>query len=158
MAGKNIQLPPLKMLQFLHKAMLIAMLLFAAVAFYLIYSNTFEPTLQQYDKVLQVVAIALSFGGFFIGSALLKKCIQSVKDNSESAEVKIASYRAVTIIQWALIEGPCLFALICFLLTGNLSFFLLAALFIILFAVTGPNRLKIMLLLQLSEEEMDRVL
>ena len=38
------------------------------------------------------------------------------------AQEKFAKYRAACIMQWAMIEGPCLFCCICFFLVGNYAF------------------------------------
>ena len=143
----------LKALQILHRAMLLGQVLFAAIAFYLQYSGNFIASLKGHDQLLQVIAIVLSFGGFFIGSSLFKKKMQQLKESSPTLKTKLAAYRSAAIIQWALLEGPVLFSVICFMLVGNYAFLALAVVFILLFAVTTPNKTKMMLLLQLSEDE-----
>ena len=154
MQNKNVKPGELKSLQIVHRALLLGLVLFAAIAFYLNYSGNFIAGLKSYDQPLQVIAITLSFGGFFIGSLLFKKKMQQIKDSSPELRVKLSTYRSAAIMQWALLEGPALFAIICFLLVGNYAFLALAVVFIILFAVTAPNKTKMMLLLQLTEEEM----
>ena len=157
MQNKNVKPEELKSLQIVHRALLLGLVLFAAIAFYLNYSGNFIAGLKSYDQPLQVIAITLSFGGFFIGSLLFKKKMQQIKDSSPELRVKLSTYRSAAIMQWALLEGPALFAIICFLLVGNYAFLALAVVFIILFAVTAPNKTKMMLLLQLTEEEINEL-
>ena len=157
MQNKNVKPEELKSLQIVHRALLLGLVLFAAIAFYLNYSGNFIAGLKSYDQPLQVIAITLSFGGFFIGSLLFKKKMQQLKDSSPELRVKLSTYRSAAIMQWALLEGPALFAIICFLLVGNYAFLALAVVFIILFAVTAPNKTKMMLLLQLTEEEINEL-
>jgi hypothetical protein len=145
----------LKALQIIHRAMLLGMILFAAIAFFLNYSGNFSPALQQYDQVLQVIAIALSLGGFFTGNALFKKKIFELRASGNDLDNKLSSYRSASLSQWALLEGPALFAIICFLLVGNYAFLALAGALMILFAINTPTKIKMAMLLQINEEDIN---
>ncbi len=157
MQNENPQPGQLKALQILHRAMLSGQLLFAAIAFYLNYSGNFVASLSGHDQLLQVIAIGFSFGGFFIGASLFKKKMQQLKQGSPTLKAKVATYRSAAITQWALLEGPVLFSIICFMLVGNYAFLALSVVFILLFAVTAPNTTKMMVLLQLTEEDKDHL-
>ncbi len=145
----------LKVLAVLHKALLLGQILFAAIAFYLTYSGGFSSQLSHLDKELQLVAVAISFAGVFIGASLFKKKANQLRDSRADVKTKTEAYRSVSIIQWALIEAPSLFNTICFMLTGNYAFLALAGTLILWFALTAPSKMKIMLLLRLKEEEME---
>lgn len=145
----------LKKLQILHRVLLIGQIVFAAVAFFLLYTNKFTPLLPDKDQLLQVIAIIISFGGFFIGSTLFKKKLLQARDSSTVIKSKADAYRFASIIQWALLEAPCLFGIICFLLVGNHAFLALSAAIMFWFALTGPSKIKVMMLLRLSEGEME---
>lgn len=145
----------LRSLQILHKALMLGPILFGALAFYLIYSGKFSPTLTEQDQVLQLIAIAFSFAAVFIGSSIFKKKVFEIRDNQPTVAEKAAAFRPVCIVQWALLEGACIFCIICFLLTGNLAFLALAAAVMLWFGLTGPSKMKIMLLLRLNEEDME---
>jgi hypothetical protein len=101
---------------------------------------------------LQVVAIILSAGGFYFGTVLFKKKLLQVRELLTVKE-KMVLYRAACILQWAMIEGPCLFVIISFLLTGNYAFLALAVVLMLLFTMMAPSKLKIAFQLQLSEQE-----
>lgn len=143
----------LKALLILHKAMLIGQILFAMVALFLIYSGFFRAGSPSLNKILQVFSISLSAGGFYLGTFLFKnKMVQALE--SKTVEEKTSIYTKACILQWALLEGPCLFVLVCFFIAGNYAFFALAIVLVVLFAMMGPSKTKMMFHLHLSEEEM----
>jgi hypothetical protein len=145
----------IKALQILHKAMLLGQILFAAVVLFLKFSGSFTFSLSCLDKTLQVFAVVISFAAFFIGSALFKKKVQQARDSALDVKIKADAYRSASVIQWALLEGASLFCIICFLLAGNYAFLALSAALLFWFALNGPSKIKIMLLLGLNEEEME---
>jgi hypothetical protein len=144
-----------KSLQTVHRAMLLGIILFAIIAFYLNYAGSLTPALQQHDQALQVVAIVLSLSGFFIGNALFKKRIFQLRTFGGDMNNKLSTYRSVCLLQWILLEAPALFATICFLLVGNYAFLALAAALMILFAINVPTKIKMAMLLQIREEEIN---
>lgn len=137
----------------IHKAMLIGQLLFAGIAFYLVYSKTFTNEFQYLNQILQVIALVFSAAGFYIGSLLFKKKLLQARETLTDIKDKWTLYRAACMIQWALLEAPCIFVIICFLLTGNYAFLALAVSLIVLFAMMAPTKLKIVFQLQMSETE-----
>jgi len=144
-----------KSLQILHKAFLLGQMLFGAVAFFLVWSNKLTPSLEVYNRPLQVVAVLLSFAGFYIGTIyLFKKSIHSIRESNSAVNIKLEKYRSACLIQWTLLEVPCLFAIICFLLVGNYSFMALAIMLMVLFTLMGASKAKAMLLLNLTEQDM----
>ena len=145
----------LRAMQVVHRAMLLVLIVFAAIAFFLVYANKFLPSLADMDHLFQIIAVTVSFAGFFIGSALFKKKMQQARDSSTGIKTKAEVYRSASIIQWALLEGPCILCIICFLLVGNYAFLALAAALMFWFALNGPSKIKAMMLLRLGEEEME---
>lgn len=145
----------IRSLVLLHRIMLMGLVLFAAIAFFLQYTGKFSPPLAEQDQLLQVIAIAISFAGVFIGASVFKKRIFQLRDAQQPINEKSVAYRAVSILQWALLDGSALFCIVCFMLTGNLAFLCLAAAIMLWFALTHPSKMKIMLLLRLSETEME---
>ena len=148
----------LKTLLIMHKAMLAGQLIFAAVAFYLVYSKSFPfQNLQELDRILQVVALVCSVGGFYTGLLLFKKRLIAAREIQPDSKGKLAVYRQACILQWSLIEGPCLFVIICFLLTHNYAFLALAGVLILIFTMMAPSKMKIAFQLQISEEEVNEL-
>src|ERR1700754_364277 len=112
----------LKILNLMHKALLTGQILFAGVCFYLVYSKTFLPPAKDMDKTLQVIALILSAAGIYTGMMLFKRKLMQLREMPSAAKEKLALYRGACITQWALMEGPCIFCIACFLLTGNYAF------------------------------------
>ena len=145
----------IKQLSILHKALLLGQIMFAAIVFFLIYTNRVNFNLVDLDQVFQLIALGLSAAGVFIGSSLFKKKMQQARETLTDVKAKAEAYRSVSIIQWALIEAPSLFSIVCFMLVGNYAFLALAVALMFWFALTGPSKMKIMLLLGLSEADME---
>ena len=145
----------LKALSVIHRALMMGQILFASVCIYLIYSNAVLPLANDLDKILQVVALALTAGGIFAGMTLFKKKLMQIREMQTGAKEKFDLYRSACIIQWALLEGPSIFCIICFFITGNYAFLALVLVVLFLFAMTAPSKVKILLQLQISESELD---
>jgi hypothetical protein len=148
----------LRALNILHKAMLAGQILFAVICLYMVYTKAMVSSMQQdMDKILQVIAIALSAAGFYAGSFLFKRRLLQARETSSGLKEKFAIYRSGCIIQWAFLEGPGIFSIACFFLTGNYAFIALAGVLILLVAILAPSKLKIALLLGVSEEEISEL-
>jgi len=144
-----------KALTIIHKAMLLGQLIFGTICFYLVYTKAVSINpLDELDKVLQVIAIILSVAGYLIGNVLFKKKLIIAKNLNTGATEKFALYQAASILQWALIEGPSLFSIICFFLTNNYAFLALAAALVLLFTMMVPSKTKIAFQLAISEDEL----
>ncbi|MEP7143815.1 MAG: hypothetical protein ABI707_13130 [Ferruginibacter sp.] len=147
----------LKALLILHKAMLAGQVIFGAIAFFLVYSGSFYQGAHQAGEILQVVAIILAAGGFYAGNFLFKRKVTQIREMKAGAKEKFELYRRACMLQWILIEGPCLFVIISFLLTGNYAFLGLAGVLMLLFAMLAPSKVKMVFYLQLSEKEIDEL-
>jgi len=145
----------LKMLHILHKALLMGQILFAALCVYVIYKKTVVPTAAELEKILQVAALILTAGGVYAGTTIFKKKLALIREMQTDARQKFAQYRAASIMQWALLEGPAIFCTICFFLTGNYAFLALSVVIMFLFAVIGPSKNKILTQLQITESELE---
>lgn len=146
-----------KALNIIHKGLVAGQLMFAAIAAYLLYSGAVIPAATELDKTLQIATLAITAAGIFAGFAIFKKKSARIRDMQGGAKEKFEQYRSACIIQWALMEGPAIFCIICFFLTGNYAFLALVAFIIILFTMTGPSKFKIQLQLQISEAELDEL-
>lgn len=144
-------------LSIIHKALMLGLVLFSAVCLFLNYSKTVEPPAQDLDKVLQVAALIICAGGIFAGIRIFKRKLAQLREMQATPKEKFELYRSACIIQWALLEGPSLFCIICFFLTGNHAFLALVAVLLFLFATTAPSKLKIQVQMQVSEAELDEL-
>lgn len=149
--------PAFTALNMIHKALLMGQVLLAAVCTYLVYSKTVEPPAPEWEKMLQVIALILTFTSIYASFALFKKKLMQIREMQAGIKEKFEQYRAASILQWALIEGPAIFSIIGFFLTGNYAFLALMLAIIFLFVMTGPSKLKIQLQLQLSEADLEEL-
>lgn len=140
-------------LQLIHRSMLIGLIVFCIIGFLMNSSGAFEPIAKELDHVLQVVVILLATAGFFIGNNYFKRKVLQQAQELQTAHEKLSLYRHAAIIQWTLLEGPAIVAIISFLLTGNYAFLALAATILLLFAMAFPAKQKILLLLSITENE-----
>jgi hypothetical protein len=143
----------IKTLNALHKGLITGQVVFAAIAFYLVYANIFVSHQKEWEKPLQLIAVLLSVGGFIVGNIIFKNRINSVIGTNESVATKMDAYRTACIIQWALIELGSLFSIISFMLTGDYSFLFLAGALVLTFAMLSPAKDKIVFQLQLTDSE-----
>lgn len=151
------KLSAFRQLNIIHKALLAGQIIFAAVAAYLFYSGVEQPQMKEYDRIFQVIAIAVAAAGFFAGTVIFKKMVSTAKDAAVSTKEKFARYRSACVLQWALLEGPCLFSIVFFYLTANYAFIALAGVLIGLFIVLSPNKIKIAWQLGISENDVSEL-
>jgi hypothetical protein len=138
-------------LTILHGALLMAQVLFAALAYYLVSSGQFA-TSPELTSILPIVALALVFAGSFASSFIMKGQLKSIKLKPVLKD-KMKDYRAALIIKWALMEAPSLFCTAGYLLTGNHFFLWLAALEIVIFFFARPTMAAAGVDLELSQPE-----
>jgi hypothetical protein len=146
-------------LKIVHTAMLAGQVLFIAILFFMAYSKRLLPLVPEIDKPVQVIAVLLSAAGFFLGANIFKKKLLAIRDDmvDNGIQEKFAKYRMAAIIQWAMLEGPCLFCCTCFFLVGNYAFLALAAALVLLFAMLAPVKIKAALQLGLSIADMEEL-
>lgn len=145
----------IKSLNIIHKAMLMGQIIFAAICIYLVYSGIIKSFSSELDKLLQAIALSLAAAGLFGGRYYFKNKILQISDMQADVKVKFEAYRTACLLQWALLEAPALFSVICFFLTGNYAFIALALLLIVIFAIMVPLKSNIALQLQVSEAELE---
>lgn len=128
--------------------------MFAAIAFYLVYSQSFTPQFHNGGGVSWIVAVtALSLFLVLAAFLLYKRKVEKIRNNPAPLSQKLTAYRAASIIRWAMLEGPVLLNIICFMLTGDYNFLWLTVAILLIFVFTKPS-LKIMMQeLDLSEDE-----
>ena len=149
----NDQNKAVLVLSIIHKAMLAGQILLVAVFLYLISATDYKPGMVAMNRLFQIIALVLAAAGFFAGRVLFKNKIAQLKDKQSAAKDKFIIYRSVCIVQWALLEGPCIFSGVAFFLTGNYAFLGLAIVLITLFALRSPSKNKVTQDLGLTDQE-----
>ena len=131
-------------LKIIHNGMLAGQILFIGILFYLGYTKEKLPTLSDIDRILQIVAVAVSGIAFFGGSSFFKKKLAAIKlDEKASIKARLDKYKTAAIVQWAMLEAACLFCAASFFITGNYAFLALAFVLLLLFGMLAPVKSKI---------------
>lgn len=144
-------------LQLIHKALLGGQVLFAALLFILLYTGKIEPGWQSLDRMLQVIALIVAAVAYLAGSKwYFTKKLQEARD-AQGIQEKFTHFKKGSLVQWGLLEMATLFALISFLLTGNLAFFMMAVMLIFIFALLYPGPTKLAILLRETPEDLKAI-
>jgi len=140
-----------KSLQRIHTSMLAGMVLFAIVSAVVHFPG--RPAANgNLNKILQVSVLAVGFILIKTGLAIFDRRLGTIPASATFAQ-KMAGYKTAAIIKWLMIEVPVLFSVVSFIIIRNYAFMVLAFGLMILFAFQGPVKQKIMLELQISDEE-----
>lgn len=142
----------IKTLNLFFSAMLSGQVLFAILAYFLVSKKAIDVQQAGLEEVFTLLVPVLIITGWFVGSFLFRKKIEEAKNTADTTG-KLNTYRSAFIIRCAMLEGPVLFAIISYLLTGKLLFILLAAGGILLFTFLKPSTGKVANELQIPESE-----
>lgn len=139
----------------IHAMLLFGQVVFLVVLYYLVVAGQGGMS-QELNDILQFVAPAFVIGGLIASALWVNKKLKSIKAKPELMD-RLSEYRTVQIIRYALLEGPSLFALICFFLTGNFLFLAFAGIIILYFTINRPSRSKTSSDLELGIKERDLI-
>jgi hypothetical protein len=143
----------MKKLQTIYQAMLMAQVLFAGLAIFMRMQSVITNVTEDVSRILQVVAVVFAFSSVWAGMSVYRRRIAALKDQPAGAPQKINAYTSASLIKWAMTEGPCLFCIAGYLLTGNWSFLALAAVLLFIFAGYAPQKSKVVAELGLTDRE-----
>jgi hypothetical protein len=132
----------------IHLALTAGQILFAAITFII----PKKPTTNTGNDMLIFIVPVMAISCFAAGHLLFKTLLDKI-DVQSPLKAKLISYQSATIIRLALLEGPSLFAIVSFMLTGNMVFIGIAAAIILYFIYLRPSKQKIEDDLNLGYEE-----
>ncbi|MDM8158344.1 hypothetical protein QUH73_00815 [Labilibaculum sp. K2S] len=137
----------------IHVALLIGQVFFASFA---VFINQTQGPLTGDDDVIRMTFMILVpiffLVTFSIGKLVSNKKLKLAKEETE-LKTKMESYRVVNIIKYALLEGTVFFAIITYLLTGELLLLGFAVMIMLLFATYYPTKEKLVRELELNRAE-----
>jgi len=144
--------PNLKVLIIMHTAMLLAQILFAAIAYYLKHNDTSDLD-NDFDRKIQMILTGIAVFNVVAALFLFKKNMEKLKNIQELNE-KILKYRQASIIKFALLEFATFVAIIGYFFTLGISFLVLAAVLIAFFALQKPTVLAMTNYLGVRENDL----
>ena len=140
-----------KAMKILFTALFTGQVFFAVIAYVLQKSGSFSgsPSLLQ---VFMYAAPAFNIMGIIVAHLIFKRRAAAI-DIQQPLRMKLDEYRALCILRWAIIEGPTIFTIIAFLLTGAQVFLALTVFMLLVFLSLLPSRERLKKELALSSEE-----
>lgn len=133
-------------------ALLAGLFMFSAVAVFLRLSGTMAGDSNSFNHIFIFAVPALIIAGLAGGSLFYKKRVEHLRQQT-TLKGKMNGYREAFMLRSFLAEGPAIFAIVAYMLTGNYIFIMLAAPVIIAFLIWLPSKNKIANELQLSTSE-----
>ena len=120
-------------------AIIIGATLFAAVVLFL---NKIEhiPMAPELDPIIGYTGIILAAAFISISFLVFKKRSETAASANENEKKEI--YRSAVILQFALLDGPAIFNIIAYMLTGNKQSIIIAACCIIVMLTQFPSEEK----------------
>lgn len=143
-----------KGLQFIYFALLVGQIFFVIISLFLVTQKLFKSDRHDLENILMPVLVILALICMVSGNKLFKGKLQKLGEVHPVSQ-RFSEYRAACMVRWALLEGPCIFSIICFLLTSNFLFLVIAALILFIFGSTAPVKNKVAADLGISPEELD---
>ena len=143
----------LAQLRILHGAFCAGVVLFGGVAAFLVHQDgpLGDASLAQ---PLMMVAAVLAVSGLAASVFLTNRLLEKARQQPDVAG-KLVAYRSAFIIGVALLEGPALFAVVAYLLTGNVIVLAIVAVLVLRMLMMRPTRDKIATALGLQYDEVD---
>ncbi len=146
-----------RVLAILHSAFIFGQIAFAGTALFLRSTGQFTFEDESLRAILPLIALTLSVAGAAAGAAIFRRQREVLRGQAVLSE-KLAGYRSAQILRWELLEGPALFSIVAFLLTGAYWVLGVVGLLIALFVSYRPSPRRTVQDLQLSHEEEARAL
>lgn len=136
----------------IHAALLMGQVFFTAITIFL---NQTQGALTE-DEMLRtmfMIMIPLFFlMTFGIGKIVAGNKLKLAKEKAD-LKAKMEDYRSINIIRYAMLEGTAFFAIITFMLTGEMLLLAFAGMIMVLFAINYPSKEKLVKELELNREE-----
>ncbi len=139
----------IKTLSTIHFSLLMGLMGFAAFAYWK--QGGFVAGIDGEDFFMYMVPI-FAATGYFIGKTLYQKGLRQIA-KEEPLAAKLGKYQTASILQYALIEGPAILALVAYFLNGNAMHLAIAAFLIVYLLSRRPTKEKIAHELQLTPQE-----
>jgi glucan phosphoethanolaminetransferase (alkaline phosphatase superfamily) len=105
-----------------------------------------------HDPMVYLVPL-MAITCFILSGFLFKKVLSSGIKPGSTLKQKLVIYQTALIIRLALLEGPSLFGIVAFFLTGSLFFLIISATLVAYFIYIRPTRNTIEEILELSYAE-----
>ena len=142
----------IRTLKMIHLAMIAGQVLFAAVAFFLVFTGMLDKSANNLYILFRYLVPVCILGGLIGSHFVFRSRLEVIRSDSELSE-KLLEYRTTLIIRYAMLEGGTFIALVAYLVVGNHIYLLAAVLVILYFLTLVPNTERVTADLGLNEDE-----
>jgi hypothetical protein len=146
-----------KVIKLVHLGVSVSLLLVIATFIFLVQSGIGKGHDASLERILQTVAAVLSVGILLIGFNRFKRAMMAARNNPGNGEERMRQYFAACVTWWAMIEMPGIFAAICYYLTQNFAFVVLAGTHLLILLIFMPRKENIIVLLNLNADEVAKL-
>jgi len=140
-------------LRFVHSGLCLGLMAFTLVSYFEHYS--FFAETDSGDPFVYLVPI-LAMTGYFTSKYIFQQQLKAIaRDDALSSKLK--KYQTANMLQYALVEGPALFALVIYYMQGN-AFFLVIGLSLLAYLISlRPKTDKLIKALPLRQDEVKQI-
>jgi hypothetical protein len=128
--------------------------LFGLLSFLLMSTNKVVPEGENLKDVFIYIVPASALLGFILSNILFKNRLKLMDENS-TLLMKLNCYRGALIVRYALLEGPSIFSIVVYMVTGYVVFLIISALIVIYFLTLMPGKEKAIEDLELSANDIE---
>jgi hypothetical protein len=132
--------------------LIIGQVFFGLISIFLVNTNNFKSEGEDLRSVFIYIIPVFALGGFILSNVIFKNRLKAI-DRKSGLMIKLNDYRTALVVRYALLEGPSLFAIVVYLVTGDSIFILLAAFIVLYFLTIRPYREKAISDLDLDSNE-----
>lgn len=143
-------------IQIIHFALMSGVIMLGIFSFYFHYSGLEMEDGKELNSGLIYVVPVFAIAGIVASNLVFKQKLNDCRAKSILKD-KMTNYRSALIIKFALIEGCSFFALIAYLLTGNLIYLGFAGLLLIVLITYWPSKEKTIIDLELTHSEQQQI-
>lgn len=132
--------------------LLIGQVLFGFLSFFLVRTHILKSEGEDLSRIFIYIIPVFVLGGFIASNLLFKNRLKAI-DQKSSLMIKLTDYHEALVVRYALLEGPTLFAIVVYMVTGNTLFILFAAFIVLYFLTIRPDREKAIRDLELDSKD-----
>jgi MFS family permease len=144
-------------LQIIYYALIAGQVIFGLVALFLNQMIGLDTGLNDLRNIFLFIVPIFIVCGYLASRILYKNSLKKAKSRASLIE-KMSDYRAALVVRYALLEGPSFFAVVVYLITGDLSFLVMAGFIIAIFFTIKPTKDRAVRDLELSPYEEQSIL
>jgi hypothetical protein len=127
-----------KTMQTIYFAFIAVQVFFCVVLLFLYLIGKYDSESKSLRDIFIFIVPLFVVGGIFGSNALFSSMLKASK-SMQALTDKMNGYRYALILRYAFLEGPSLFAIVVYFLTGDLLFLAMSALIILIFLTIKPT-------------------